>query len=141
MRRHRLALEGERLATQSYLDFVGAAWMHTLLSITNLLQNTSRLLKVLREEIFLLSDLRKEHTKLVANIADCIVFRALAPFAELACDALTFATCLLVGTDGMIFGLDKCEQAFGKLGLSQASQTADREAVLRLGFVGILASL
>jgi len=73
------------------------------------------------EQVFLLSDLREQHTKLVADIAQGLVVGALAPFAELAGNGSALLGSLLVGVDRMVLGLDELVELLGKFGLLVAA--------------------
>jgi hypothetical protein len=73
------------------------------------------------KQVLLLSDLRKQHTKLVADIAQGLVVGALAPFAELASNGSTLLGSLLVGVDRMVLGLDELVELLGQLGLLVAA--------------------
>jgi hypothetical protein len=104
-----------------YLLLVCTAGLHRALRVANLLQHATAVLKSLCEQVFLLSNLRQQHTKLVADIAQGLVVGALAPLAQLSSNGSAFLGSLLVGVDCMVLGLDELVELLGQLGLLVAA--------------------
>lgn len=111
-----------------------------MLGVPDLLQDTPRILQVLREQIFLLRHLGQQHAELVADLTDGIVVGALAPLAQLGGDGLRLLAGLLVGADGVVLRLDEGVEALGQLGLAQAAQAAHVELVRGAALVMVVAS-
>lgn len=106
----------------SYLLLRIPRWRNARLGIPDLLQNTPRVLQVLREQILLLRNLGEQDAQLVRDVADGLILGALAPLAQLGRDALALAAGLLVGAYGMVFRLDQGAQLLGQLGLVEAAE-------------------
>jgi hypothetical protein len=113
--------------TSPYLLLVRTAGLHRALSVTDLLQHTPAVLKSLSEQVLLLCDLRKQHSELVADIAQSIVVGALAPLAQLSSNRSSLLGSVLVGVDSMVLRLDQLVELLGKLGLLGAAQRGKRE--------------
>lgn len=101
---------------EPYLLLVSPGGGHTGLSVPNLLQDASAVLQVLGIQIFLFGNLGQQDTKLVADVAHGLVFSALAPLAQLGCDALRLLSGLLKGADGVVLRLDQQTKLLGELG-------------------------
>lgn len=97
------------------------AGLHRALRIANLLQHAAAVLQSLGEQVLLLSDLRQQHTELVADIAQGLVVGALAPLAELAGNGSALFRSLLVGIDRMVLRLDELVKFLGQLRLLVAA--------------------
>ena len=123
------------------LCLVVAAWLDAALSVSDLLQNASVVLQVLRKEVLLFTDLRHQHADLVGQVGNGVVVGGLAPVGELRCDRDSFATSSLVGADSMVLGLDELEELLGQLRLSHAPECGHGEGVLGRFLVGIFATL
>jgi hypothetical protein len=81
--------------------------LYTPLRISDTLEHVPALLKVLRVDVFLLSDLTHQDTELIGNIADGIVIGLLAPFRELASNGTTLAASGLVSSNDVGLSLDQ----------------------------------
>ena len=74
-----------RLFVLQLLDLVAdlgllvSAWLHTLLSVSDLLQDATIVFQILRKQILLLANLRHDHTKLIGDVTDSIVVGGLTP--------------------------------------------------------------
>ena len=104
-----------------YLLLVRTAGLHRALRVANLLQHATAILKSLGKQVLLLSNLRQQYTKLVADITQGLVVGALAPLAELASNGSALFGSLLVGIDCMVLGLDELVELLGQLGLLVAA--------------------
>ena len=98
-----------------------AAGLHRALRVANLLQHTTAILQSLGKQILLLSNLREQHTKLVADIAQGLVVGAFAPLAQLSSNGSTLLGSLLVSIDRMVLRLDELVEFLGQLGLLVAA--------------------
>lgn len=124
-----------------YLLLVRTARLHRALSVADLLQHTAAILKSLGKQVLLLSNLRQQHTKLVADVAQGLIVGALAPLAELASNGSALLGSVLVGVDRMIFRLDELVELLGELGLLGAAQRGKREVRFARGGSGVVATL
>ena len=95
----------------------------------------------MREQVLLLSNLRQQHTKFVADIAQGLVVSALAPLAQLAGNGSALFGSLLVGVDRMVLGLDELVEFLGQLGLLVAAQRRQREVRFARGVAGVFTTL
>ena len=134
-----LVLELGNLITD--LRFVVAAGLYTTLGVSDLLQDTSVVLQVLRIEVLLFTDLGHQHADLVGQVGDGVIVGRLAPVRELRRDRDTFPTSGLVGTDSVVLGLDELEQLLGQVRLSHATECAHGEGMLGRLLAGIFAAL
>jgi hypothetical protein len=100
---------------------VCTAGLHRALRIANLLQHATAVLQSLGEQVLLLSNLRQQHTKLVADIAQGLVVGALAPLAQLSGNGSTLFGSLFVSVDRMVLRLDELVELLGQLGLLVAT--------------------
>ena len=116
--------------SSTYLDLVRPAGLDRALGVANLLQHASAVLEVLRKQVLLLRDFGQQHAQLVADVRQGVVLGALAPFAELAGDAVGLAAGGLVGADLVVLRLDQLVQLLGQLGLLDAAQRRHAEVVL-----------
>ena len=98
-----------------------AAGLHRALRVANLLQHTTAVLQSLGKQVLLLSNLREQHTKLVADIAQGLVVGAFAPLAQLSSNRSALLGSLLVGIDRMVLRLDELVKFLGQLGLLVAA--------------------
>lgn len=97
------------------------AGLHRALRVANLLQYAAAILQSLSKQVLLLSNLRQQHTKLVADIAQGLVVGALAPLAQLSGNGSALLGSLFVGVDRMVFGLDELVELLGQFGLLVAA--------------------
>ena len=95
--------------------------LHRALRVSNLLQHATAVLQSLGKQVLLLSNLREQHTKLVADIAQGLVVGAFAPLAQLSSNRSTLLGSLLVGIDCMVLRLDELVKFLGQLGLLVAA--------------------
>jgi hypothetical protein len=95
----------------------------------------------LGKQVLLLSNLRQQHTKLVADIAQGLVVGALAPLAELTSNGSTLLGSLLVSVDRMVLRLDELVEFLGQLGLLVAAQRGEREVRFARRAAGVFAAL
>lgn len=109
----------------SYLLLVGATGLHRALRVTDLLQHASAVFESLGEQVFLLSNFRQKYSKLVADVAECLVVGALAPLAQLSGDVSAFLGSILICADSMVLGLDELVETLGELGLVGAAQRGE----------------
>ncbi len=141
---HKLGAGGflvlEPLDLVAYLSLLVPARLHTRFDVSDLLQNGSVFLQILREEILLFTDLRENDTNLVRDVRDGVIVGRLAPVGQLGCDGQTLATCSLVGSDSMVLGLDQLEELLGQLSLLDSAQGGDGEVVLG-SFFGVVVLL
>lgn len=93
------------------------------------------------EQVLLLCDLCKQHSKLVADVAQSIVVGALAPFAELSSNGGTLFGSCLVGVNSMVLRLDELVEALGQLRLVATTQGCEGEVRFAGGIAGIVAAL
>lgn len=77
------------------------------LHIANMLQDTARVLQILRIEVFLLADLGQHDAQLVGDVRDGIVFGGLAPVGELGGDGTALTAGGFVCTDRIVLALDQ----------------------------------
>lgn len=98
------------VCTPTYLRLVVSTRLHRALRVTDLLQHAPTVLQVLREQLLLLRDFRQQHAELVADVADSVVLRALAPLAQLTCDRLRLTARRLVRADLVVLRLDELVQ-------------------------------
>lgn len=117
------------------------AGLHRALRVANLLQHTTAILQSLGKQILLLSNLRQQHTKLVADIAQSLVVGALAPLAQLSSNGSTLLGSLLIGVDRMVLRLDELVELLRQLGLLVAAQRGEREVRFARGAAGVFAAL
>ena len=117
------------------------AGLHRALRVANLLQHTTAILQSLGKQILLLSNLRQQHTKLVADIAQGLVVGALAPLAQLSGNGSTLLGSLFVGVDRMVLRLDELVELLGQLGLLVTAQRGEREVRFARGAAGVFATL
>lgn len=97
------------------------AGLHRALCVANLLQHAAAVLQSLGKQILLLSNLRQQHTKLVADIAQGLVVGALAPLAELSSNGSALLGSLLISIDRVVFRFDELVELLGQLGLLVAA--------------------
>ena len=97
------------------------AGLHRALRVANLLQYAATILQSLGEQVLLLSNLRQQHTELVADIAQGLVVGALAPLAQLAGNGGSLFGSLLVGIDRMVLRLDELVELLGEFWLLVAA--------------------
>lgn len=100
------------------------------LGVPNLLQETSAVLQALSKGVLLLCNLSQQHAELVGYVGDSIVASLLTPVAKLRGDGCLLLRCVLVGSDGVVLGLDQLVQLLGEVGLLDAAETGHGEAVL-----------
>jgi hypothetical protein len=100
---------------------VCTARLHRALGVANLLQHAAAVLQSLGKQVLLLSNLRQQHTELVADIAQGLVVGALAPLAQLSSDGSALFGSLFVGVDRMVLRLDELVELLGQLGLLVAA--------------------
>lgn len=117
------------------------AGLHRALCITDLLQHAAAILQSLSKQVLLLCDLRQQHSKLVADIAQSVVVSALSPLAKLSCNGSTLLGSCFVGVDGMVLGLDELVEALGELGLVTTAQGGEGEVRFAGGVARVVAAL
>jgi hypothetical protein len=115
---------------------VGAAGLHRALRVTDLLQHTPAVFESLGEQVLLLSNLRQQYSKLVADVAQSLIVGALAPLAQLPGDVSALLGSVLVCTDSMVLRLDELVEALGELGLLSAAQRGEGEVRFARGARG-----
>lgn len=137
---NKLLLEGDQLGTGGLLvlEFLNlitnlgllvTAGLDTALNVPNLFQDGAIVLEVLDKEIFLLANLGKDDTNLVADVGNGVVVGGLTPVGQLRGDREPFTAGSLVSGDGMILGFDQLVEFLGQLGLCGAAQGGDGEGV------------
>lgn len=90
-----------------------SARLDTTLCIPYLLEHGSGVLEVLAEQVFLLRNLRQEHSKLVADVTYSVVICRLTPVTELARYRRPLAACCFVRADTMALGFDEFIEFLG----------------------------
>lgn len=135
-----LLLEGDQLGAGGLLvlEFLNlitnlcllvTAGLDTAFNVPDLFQDGAIVLEVLDKEIFLLANLGKDDTDLVADVGNGIVVGGLTPVGQLRGDREPLTAGSLVGGDGMILGFDQLVEFLGQLGLCGAAQSGDGEGV------------
>lgn len=124
-----------------YFSFVVPAWLYRTLRIAYLLENAAIFLQCLGEDVLLISNLSKQHTKLVRDIRNSLVLCGLTPLGKLLSNADSFPPRCLVSPNGMVLRFDDLEQLFGKLRLLRTSEGRHGEAVLGSGLFAAAAAL
>jgi len=122
------------------LRLVVTARLHTTLGVSNLLQDTSVILQVLRIEVLLFTNLRHQHADLVGQVGDGVIIGRLAPVRELRCDRNSFPASGLVSTDSVVLGLDELEELLGQVRLSHTTECAHGKGVFGWLLAGIFAA-
>ena len=108
-----------------------AAGLDTAFGVSDLLQDSPVVFKVLRVEVFLLAKLRQQDTNLVGDIRNGVIVGALAPIRDLGCDGQALSASGFVGGDHMVFSLDDLEELLGELCLIQPAQCCYGKGMLR----------
>jgi len=103
--------------------------LNRALSVADLLQNTPAFLHALGQGVLLLCDFGQQHAQLVGDLGDGVIARLLTPVAELRGDRSLLLGSVLVGTDGMVLGLDQLVQLLGQLGLLDPTETSHGKAM------------
>lgn len=104
-----------------------AARLHALLCIPDLLQNAAAVVDGMRKRVLLLAHLGHDDADLVADVADSLVARLLAPLRQLRGDADALLARRLVGRDQVVVRLDELVQPARQLGLDGTPQGRQRE--------------
>lgn len=116
-----------------------SAWLDTLLSIPDCLQDCSAVIQIVCVEILLFAQLGKQNTNLVGDIADGLVCRGLAPVGELTCNGETLLAGTFVALDEVVLGLDEPIELLAQFGLNSSTEGAEAEAMTSVrGGVGVL---
>lgn len=95
------------------LVLVVAARLDAPLGVPYGLEQSARVVQVVRICVLKLAHLAEDHADLVGDIADGIVARLLAPFGELRGDGDALARCGLVGRDEVVLRLDEAVELAG----------------------------
>lgn len=105
-----------------------AAGLDALLGVADLLHGPARVVEGVGVVVLLLADLAEDDADLVADVADGLVARLLAPLGQLARDADALLARGLVRADDVVGRLDQLVQLARQLRLDGAAQRGQREA-------------
>ena len=106
---------------------VVSAWLDTLLSVANSLEDRPRLVQVVRILVLLLANLAQENANLVGEVRDGLISGLLTPFRELGSNGDALLACGLIGADQVVLGLDELEEALSKVWLGSTTQRGECE--------------
>lgn len=105
-----------------------AAGLDALLGVADLLHDAAGVVEGVGVVVLLLADLAEDDADLVADVADGLVARLLAPLGQLGRDADALAARGLVRADDVVGRLDQLVQLARQLRLDGAAQRGQREA-------------
>ena len=110
------------------LSTVISAWLDTLLSVTDSLQEVSGVIQVVCVKILLLANLTKKNTDLVGEVGHGIIAGLLTPLGELRCDGDALLAGSLVRTDEVILGLNESEETASEVWLGCTTEGREGES-------------
>lgn len=109
------------------LPLVLAAGVDALLRVPDGLEQAARVVEGVGVRVLLLAELRDDDAHFVADVADGLVARLLAPLRQLRGDADALLARRLVGRDQVVVRLDELVQPARQLGLDGTPQGRQRE--------------
>jgi len=115
-----------------------AARLHALLRVADRLEDIPGIIEIVRIQVLLLAQLAEQDADLVGEVGDGVVVGLLAPLGELRGDGDALFARGLVGADQIILGLDEPVETLGELGLANAAQAGEGEAMIAGGLSGAL---
>lgn len=149
LRSHQLLLQGHqphvlRLSHLDPLDLVldllsiVAARLDALLGVADGLEDVPGVVEIVRVQVLLLAELAEQDADLVGEVGDGVVVGLLAPLGELRRNGDALLAGGLVGADQIVLGLDESVEPLGELGLADAAEAGEAEAMEADGLSGAL---